>query len=194
MNLMQGNDPENEVSSSEHEEAKINFAAELWDWTKSILLALAIVFIIHQFIFNLSKVEGHSMEPTLEDKERLFVNKIVYLIGEPNYNNVVILKDPRGGKQFLVKRIVAVSGDTVEIRNQQLFVNGEKVDEPYIAAPIEGRDYGPITVDEGHYFVMGDNRHFGESLDSRDFGAVRSDLIKGRAEYILWPITKMDKL
>lgn len=191
---MQGNESDNKVSSGDQAEAKINFAAEVWDWTKSILLALAIVLIIHQFVFNLSKVEGHSMEPTLEDNERLFVNKVVYLLGEPKVNNVVILRDPRGGKQFLVKRIVAVSGDSVEIRNQHLFVNGQQVDEPYIATQIEGRDYGPITVDEEHYFVMGDNRYFGESLDSRDFGAVQSDLIKGRAEFILWPITKMDKL
>lgn len=193
---MQGNESENGVPSGDHAETKINFAAEVWDWTKSILLALAIVFIIHQFIFNLSKVEGHSMEPTLEDNERLFVNKIVYLLDEPKINDVVILKDPRGSKQYLVKRVIAVSGDIVEIRNQQLFVNGQQVDEPYIATPIEGSDYGPITVAEEHYFIMGDNRFFGESLDSRsaEIGSVQSNLIKGRAEFILWPITKMDKL
>jgi len=191
-----GKKPENRVASNETEDDKINIMAELWDWTKSILLALAIVFIIHQFVFNLSKVEGDSMQPTLENNERLFVNKIIYLMKEPDYNEVVILKDPRGGKQYLVKRVVAVSGDTVEIRDQHLYINGQRVDEAYTVTRIEGQDYGPIIVEEDHFFVMGDNRLYGESLDSRDngIGTIHTDLIKGRAEFILWPITKMDKL
>lgn len=194
MNPIEENHPNNDASSNSAEETKMNFTHELWDWTKSILMALAIVFIIHQFVFNLSKVEGHSMEPTLVDKERLFVNKISLMLKEPTQGNIVILKHPRGGEQFLVKRIIGVPGDTIEIRNQQLFINGQLMEESYTASPIEGRDFGPLIVDQDHYFVMGDNRFFGESLDSRDFGVVPSNLIKGRAEFILWPVMKFEKL
>lgn len=174
---------------------KSKVMAEIWDWIKSIALALVIVFIIHQFVFNLSRVDGFSMEPTLEDGERLFINRIIYYMKEPNYGDIVILKDPRNGqKQHLVKRVVAKSGDTVNITNGRLYVNGEQIDEPYTHVRIEGPDFGPVHVEEGHYFVMGDNRHFGESLDSRDFGVVPEKIIKGRAEFIVWPITKIDKL
>lgn len=177
----------------DHQENKI--IAEIWDWTKSIAIALVIVFIIHQFVFNLSKVDGHSMEPTLSDGERLFVNRIIYLINKPDYSDIVILKDPRNGhNQYLVKRVVAVPGDVVEIRNHRLFVNGEQIDEPYTAIKIEGPDIGPLQIGDNQYFVMGDNRYLNASSDSRNFGMVDRKLIKGRAEFIVWPITKMDKL
>lgn len=193
MNL--GNNAEHKKDNLGDEPDKLNVMTEIWDWTKSILLALAIVFIIHQFVFNLSKVDGRSMAPTLEDGERLFVNRIIYFITEPSHGDVVILKDPRSDKkQYLVKRVVATSGDQVEIRNERLFVNGQQVDEPYTDVKIEGPDFGPLLLEEGYYFVMGDNRHFNDSLDSRDFGAVEKKLIKGRAEFIIWPITKIDKL
>lgn len=188
---------EHEINNNEQQPVSMSnrILAEVWDWTKSILVALVIVFIIHQFVFNLSKVDGHSMQPTLSDGERLFVNRIVYLVGKPDYGDIVILKDPRNGRnQYLVKRVVGAPGDLVEIRNHRLFVNGEQIDEPYTAVKIEGPDFGPLLIGEKQYFVMGDNRHLNDSLDSRDFGAVDQKLIKGRAEFIVWPITRMDKL
>lgn len=197
MNL--GNDVGNDVINGRDKQSpepdKVNVMAEVWDWIKSIALALIIVFIIHQFVFNLSKVDGFSMQPTLQHGERLFVNKIVYLLKEPKHSDIVILKDPRRDKkQRLVKRVIAVPGDTVEIREHRLYVNGEQVDEPYTATRIQGAGFGPLLVEEGQYFVLGDNRHLGESLDSRDFGAIDRKLIEGRADFIVWPITHLDKL
>lgn len=193
---MSSNEVGNQTNSTEikQEPKYSHLKRELWDWTKSIIIAFVIVLIIHQFVFNLSKVDGQSMEPTLEDKERLFVNRIVYLIGQPSHGDVVILRDPRGGRQYLVKRVVALPGDTVEIRNQRLFINGELKDEPYTATLIEDGDFGPITVEEDHYFVMGDNRYREQSLDSRKLGSVSSHLIKGRAEFIIWPLNKISNL
>lgn len=170
---------------------------ELVDWLKTLASAFVIVMIVHFFIFNLSTVEGHSMEPTLTEKEWLFVNKIVYLIGDPKVGDVVILKEPKNGdtdEKLLVKRIVGVGGDRIEIYNQHLYRNGQQVDEPYIDSLIEDMNYGPIVVDKGHYFVMGDNRHAHASLDSRKFHAVPEKLIRGRADYILWPYKQMRSL
>jgi len=172
-------------------------AAEIWDWTKSIAIALIIVSILHFFVFNLSTVKGQSMQPTLYENEWLFVNKIGYLLGKPDRGDVVILKDPEPqlkDHEFLVKRVVAVPGDKVEIRDHRLYINDQRQTEGYTDVEIEGQDYGPEIMPEGHYFVMGDNRHLGESKDSREFGPVPADLIKGHANFILWPIGKMGGL
>ncbi|MEF3306747.1 signal peptidase I [Paenibacillus sp. GYB003] len=174
-----------------------SLAAELWDWTKSIAVALVIVILLNMYVFNLSTVKGHSMEPTLREKEWLFVNKFALLIGHPKRGDVVILKDPdmqSADRQFLVKRVVAVPGDKVEIRGGKLYVNGEQASEPYTDIKIEDGDRGQIVVEEGHYFVMGDNRHQGASKDSRIFGTVAEKLIQGRADFILWPLRQVGGL
>lgn len=172
-------------------------ASELWDWTKSIAVALVIVILLNMYVFNLSTVKGHSMEPTLREKEWLFVNKFSFLIGHPDRGDVVILKDPdmqSVDRQYLVKRVVATPGDNVEIRGGKLYVNGEAVSEPYTDIRIEDGDRGPIIVEEGRYFVMGDNRHQLASKDSRTFGTVPEKAIQGKAEFILWPPRQMGGL
>lgn len=170
---------------------------ELWDWTKSIAVALIIVILLNMYVFNLSTVKGHSMEPTLQEKEWLFVNKLAFLIGHPNRGDIVILKDPdikSVERQYLVKRVVATPGDTVDIRGGKLYVNGNAVIEPYTDIFIEDGDRAPIVVEEGCYFVMGDNRHQSASKDSRIFGTVPENLIQGRADFILWPLREMGGL
>lgn len=164
-----------------------SWKAELRDWIKSVLVALVLVILIHQFVFNLSTVKGHSMQPTLEDNEMLFVNRAVYWLRDPYAGEVVILKDPRvkGKTVYLVKRVIGLPGDTIEIRDHLLYRNGELVEEPYIPGPMALESYGPEKVPEGRYFVMGDNRN--NSTDSRTFGSVPEDHIKGRAEWVIWP-------
>lgn len=168
-----------------------SLAAEIWDWTKSISVALILVILLNMYVFNLSTVKGHSMEPTLKEKEWLFVNKFSFLIGHPSRGDVVILKDPDMrslDRQYLVKRVVGVPGDRIEIRGGKLYVNGETVAEPYTDIQIEDGDRRAVIVPEGHYYVMGDNRHQMASKDSRTFGAVPEAAIQGRAEFIIWPL------
>jgi signal peptidase I len=165
------------------------FRNELWDWTKSIAVALLVVLLIHRFGFQLSTVDGNSMLPTLHDGDRLFINKAIYLLMSPNYGDVVILQDPRrpaGKRVYLVKRVIGLPGDTIEIRDHRLYRNGEPVDEPYLSERMEMASYGPEVVPGGHYFVLGDNRN--NSTDSRTFGSVSAGMIKGRAEWIVWPV------
>ncbi len=170
---------------------------ELWEWIKSIGIALIIVMIIHLFVFNLSTVKGQSMEPTLQDGEWLFINKIGLIVGDPKRGDIVILKDPAGDldyRQFLVKRIVGLPGDVIEISGHKLYVNGQELIEPYTDVDIQGENYGPEKVPSGHYFVMGDNRHRWASTDSREFHSVPEDLIKGKAQFILWPFDQFGGL
>ncbi|MNH95307.1 Signal peptidase I P [compost metagenome] len=167
---------------------------ELWDVIRTVGIAFIVLLLLHIYVFNLSVVKGQSMEPTLEESERLFVNKIIYNFRGPRPGEVVVLKDPSTGpdkKEYLVKRIVAVPGNTVEVRGHQLYVNNTWLNEPYTDIQIEDADFGPVVLKSDEYFVMGDNRHAGRSKDSRYFGNVKKKEIIGRAEFVFWPLTKI---
>ena len=190
-------DDANTNQAVNEEQALEKKPSELWEWIKSIGTALVIVLIIHFFIFNLSTVKGQSMQPTLLDGEWLFINKIGYIIGGPDRGDIVILKDPNnrlGFREFLVKRIVGLAGDTIEVSNGKLYINGQEYDEPYTDVEIQDGNYGPLVVPSGNFFVMGDNRHHYESTDSRKFGPVPESLIKGKAQFIMWPLDKIGGL
>ncbi|MGG3455843.1 signal peptidase I [Paenibacillus rhizolycopersici] len=173
------------------------WAAEIWEMLKTIVIAFVIMMLLNVFVFNLSMVKGQSMQPTLEEQERLFVDKMVYRFGHPKRGEVVVLKDPSvdaDRKPFLVKRVVAVPGDSVEVRDGQLIINGESQNEPYTDSAIEDGDMSEVQLGAGDYFVMGDNRHAGRSKDSRYFGTVKEKWIVGRAEFVFWPIAKIRDL
>jgi signal peptidase I len=187
----------NPVSDDRMKLGESPLVRELTDWLKALVAAIVIVFLLNQFVFHLSRVEGHSMDPTLADGEWLFINKLVYIFFEPKAGDIIILENPMGGREkYLVKRIVGMPGDRIEIVDGILYRNGEPVDEPYTDSKIEDGDWGPAVVPEGAYFVMGDNRHRGESNDSRNpaIGWITKDMIKGKADYILWPIWKIGNI
>ncbi|WP_339181728.1 signal peptidase I [Paenibacillus sp. FSL H8-0317] len=174
-----------------------SWVVELWDWVKTIVVAFVIMMLLNLFVFNLSMVKGQSMQPTLVERDRLFVNKIVYHLGTPSRSDVIVLRDPSEGvekKDFLVKRIVGLPGDTIEVRDHHLYVNGEQQAETYTDIEVQDPDFGPITLEPDHFFVMGDNRHEGKSKDSRVFGSITSDQIVGKAEFIFWPFSELKKL
>jgi signal peptidase I len=167
--------------------------AELADWIKALAAAFVITAALKLFVFDLTIVRGISMEPTLHTGERLFVNKIGYRLGGPKRGDIAVLVDPApapGGGKYIVKRVIGIAGDTIEIRGGSLYVNGERLAEPYADVAIAGPDFGPLTVEPGKVFVMGDNRRSGASRDSRSFGTVPVRDLRGKAEFILWPISR----
>ncbi|WP_339304266.1 signal peptidase I [Paenibacillus sp. FSL R5-0519] len=179
------------------EQPEKSWVVELWDWVKTIVVAFVIMMLLNLFVFNLSMVKGQSMQPTLVERDRLFVNKIVYHLDTPSRSDVIVLRDPSEGvekKDFLVKRIVGLPGDTIEVRDHHLYVNGEQQAETYTDIEVQDPDFGPITLEPDHFFVMGDNRHEGKSKDSRVFGSITSDQIVGKAEFIFWPFSELKKL
>lgn len=164
---------------------------DLFFIVKTCILAFVIMLLLNQYVFNLTVVKGQSMLPTLANQERMLIDKLVYYFYAPQHGEVVVLKDPTAknkNKSFLVKRIIGVPGDQVEIKNQKLYVNYKIVNEPYTDVQIEDGDMPLIKLEAGEFFVMGDNRHAGKSKDSRFFGSVRREDIVGRAEFIIWPI------
>ena len=168
--------------------------SELWDWVKTIAISFVIVFLVQAFLFSPAIVSGRSMEPTLSDRQWLFSNKIVYLIGKPKFGDVVVLNNPNRAvekdNKYFVKRIVGVGGDHIEIRDGELYRNGEMLEEEYTDSVIEGRDVVNVTVPDGQYFVMGDNRKLMMSNDSRSFGPIDEDEIIGRIDGVIWPLTE----
>lgn len=170
---------------------------ELRDWGITAAIVFALMSLINIFVFNVSTVVGQSMQPTLLEGEKLIINKISLTFANPARGDIVVLHDPSTGpdrKEYLVKRVIGIPGDMIEVRGHKLYVNGKMAEEPYINTENEDSDFAVLTVEEGTYFVMGDNRHAGASKDSRYFGAVPLERIVGKAVYIWWPLSKINSL
>jgi len=167
------------------------FLSEIWDWLKTFIIAFACVYLINMFLFSPSHVNGSSMEPTLHDKQWLISNKLAFLVGSPQFGDIVVLENPVESleDEFLVKRVIGVPGDKIEIKNQHLYRNDLLLVEPYTDKLIEGDYDTSVIVPEGEYFVMGDNRGYMRSNDSRAFGTVKEDLITGKIFVIIWPFS-----
>lgn len=164
-----------------------NLGSEVKDWVISMLIAVALAIIIRTFVIELYIVDGPSMNPTLLHAERLVVNKFIYSIRPPERGEIVIFKFPKDQTRDFIKRVIAIPGDTIEIRAGQVLVNGELQNEPYILSKTRG-DYPLSTVPEGTIFVMGDNRNNSEDSRFADVGFVPFELIQGKAMLIFWPL------
>ena len=153
---------------------------------QTLVSAAVYATLIVTFGFQVARVEGHSMEPTLEDQDRLVVNKLAYQIHDPEVGDIVMLLHPSNPDLSLVKRIVAKAGDTVAFKEGHVFRNAVLVDDSFIPADRRSHEsLAPIVVPEGFYFVLGDHRN--NSSDSRVFGPVPKKYILGRVQIRWWP-------
>ena len=164
-------------------------AEEFVAWFKTLASAGVYATLIVTFGFQVARVEGHSMAPTLQDQDRLVINKFAYLayVGEPKVGDVVMLYSPNDPTKALVKRVMAAEGQWVRMVNGRLFVDDEPVDDSFVSEGYRGHDdYGPVQIREGFYFVMGDHRN--ASSDSRSWGDVPRRYIIGRVQVRWWPL------
>ncbi|GAX91422.1 signal peptidase I [Effusibacillus lacus] len=164
---------------------------ETWEWIKALGLAVVLALGIHQFVFAQFLVDGESMMPTMEHRERLIVNKLIYRIHKPEYGDIIVFKYPADKSKDFIKRVIGLPGDTVEVKGGKVYRNGQELKEPYLGEPTNGT-WGPEKVPEGKIFVMGDNRN--NSKDSRDrtVGFIPYDLVVGRADLVFWPLNKFE--
>jgi signal peptidase I len=172
---------------------KTSLGEEIKDWVISILIAVVLAFFIRYFIVELYMVEGPSMRPTLVNGERLVVNKFLYRFKTPERGEIIVFRYPRDPSRDFIKRVIGVPGDTVEIKEGRVFVNGQLQNETYILEKTRG-SYPLATVPAGHVFVMGDNRNNSEDSRFRDVGFVSGELIKGKAVFVFWPIDQLKSL
>lgn len=160
---------------------------EAWEWLKALVLAVLLAVILRNFVLDNYIVDGSSMLPTLHDQERVLVFKLGHLLGsQPDRGDIVVFRYAKEPWRDFVKRVIGIAGDTVQVQNGQVFVNGQPLEEPYLSAATLG-DFGPELVTAGTVFVMGDNRNF--SMDSRDdsVGLVPVESIRGNAWVVYWP-------
>jgi len=201
-------------------EGKRSILKEISEWILLIVIAFLIASVVQSELFALTEVNMQSMMDTLEPGDKLIMNKLAYTFNEPKRGDIIIfLRDePVNGvlgrasiyisdickklnKDFrrnrLIKRVIGVPGDTIEIVDNILYVNGEEQHEPYAridpyAKIVLNREMPKITVKEGELFVMGDNR--GHSSDSRDFGVIKQSWVEGKAIFRISPISKFGKI
>ncbi len=159
----------------------------LREFVRSFLPAILIVAFINLFIAQPRTVDGRSMEPTLYDGNRLIVELLSYRFAEPERGDIVMLRITEGQtSRALVKRVIGLPGDTVEIYDGSVYINGEKLDEPYVSASTDGI-MTAMLIPDGQYFVMGDNRPV--SNDSRYFGTIPYQDIIGHVLIRYWPFS-----
>ena len=166
---------------------------EIRVWTRDLLIAIGLALVIIVFLYQPVKVEGTSMAPLLSDQERIFINKFVYRFEPIQRGDVVVFWYPLDHSKSFIKRVVGLPGESVEIRQGAVYVDGKIVREPYVPPQYEDlSDFGPVRVPPDNYFVMGAHRI--SSNDSRVFGPVASRFIYGRAVFAYWPVDHFGSL
>ena len=180
---------QNELENKEVE-GKQTFKQSFWELVRFALIAVAIVLPIRMFIAQPFIVSGSSMVPTFENGQYLIVDEITYRFQEPKRGDVVIFRYPNDTKKFLIKRIIGLPGETVDVKKEETIItnnenpNGFNLDQSYVANHSEDNSHIALKNDE--YFVMGDNRS--GSSDSRSWGPVQKKLLVGRAFLRLLPV------
>lgn len=169
--------------------ARGGWRKELREWTLTLGSAVLISFLIQNYAFAQVRVEQHSMDTTLAEGQRLVENRLVYRFYEPARGDIVILNGPETDRR-LVKRIIGLPGETVDMKDGAVYINGERLDEPYAT----GQTYPgiiklPLVVPAHSYFVLGDNRE--KSEDSRNLGTMSKDSVEGKAVLRLYPLDQI---
>ncbi len=165
--------------------------AGFFDFLQGIVVVLAVMVMIYLFIMSPQEINGASMEPNFHNGEYILTNKIEYKLVDPQRGDVVIFKSPKNKDIDYIKRIIAKPGETVSLKNNALFVNGNKVEEPYLSPGtyIFGGSFlqenQSVVIPPGQYFVLGDNRP--HSSDSREFGPIAKEDFIGKAVLRYWP-------
>lgn len=177
---------------------KVNAANEIMSWIIAIVSAVVLAYFIKAFIFNTTVVEGSSMYPTLTNGDRLISVRISLYFKSPQKGDIAIFESPvEEGKDY-IKRVIATEGDEIRLENGAFFVNGERLTENYLeedSYTLPGRDnIKSWTIKDGELFMVGDNRTPGGSYDSREFGPIEEERVRGIAVFRYYPLNKIQKL
>jgi signal peptidase I len=190
-------DPERPTARAGNESAiavkPLRLRSGIGIWLRDLIISLAISAFIIVFLYQPVKVEGTSMMPSLEDQERIFVNKFVYRLEPIERGDIVVFRYPRDPSKSYIKRVIAMAGDHIRIDSGQVYVNGKALDEQYVPSEYaDARSYPDTVVPENSFFVLGDHRSM--SNDSRDFGCVNQSFIYGKAVFGYWPMDKLGRV
>lgn len=195
-------DANTQVTNPKETSRKASFWSSFWhsqrENGKIFTLALALALLIRLFVAEPRYIPSDSMEPTLQVSDRLIVEKVSYHFHPPRYGDVVVFNPPPqlqrlgfNGKQAFIKRVIAEPGQTIEVNQGQVFLDGEPIDESYIQEP-PSYQMPAVVVPQGQIFVMGDNRN--DSNDSHVWGFLPQENIIGHAEFRFWPLERIGRV
>jgi len=172
-------------------EEKKSLKREIFEWIMVFVVAAAMAFVVRTFIFEPVRVDGSSMLYTLTDSEFMIATKFDYLLGDPERFDIVICNYPNTSDgMYRVKRVIGMPGETMELRAGELYIDGEHIEQNFDMTPNETY-FGPYTVPEGHYFVLGDNRNNSKDSRSAMVGPLSRDEIKGHVRAVVFPFGSM---
>ena len=175
---------------------KVDMKKEVLSWVFYIAFVLVLTWVIITFVGQRTRVDGRSMMNTLHDGDNLIVEKLSYRFSDPKRFDIIVFP-PTGKKEYYIKRIIGLPGETVQIdENGNIYINGELLEENYGAETIQnpGRAAKQITLGDDEYFVMGDNRNNSKDSRSEEVGNVKRSQIIGRAWLRIWPLNKFGLL
>ncbi len=162
-------------------------------WSRDLFFSVLVTFFIILFLYQPVKVEGGSMEPGLEDQERIFINKLAYRWESISRGDIVVFRYPRDPRKSFIKRVIGLPGDRVRIAFGHVYLNGMAIEEPYVPDDyLDTKSYPETIVPADSYFMLGDHRSM--SNDSREFGPVQRAYIYGKAVFGYWPVDKLGVL
>jgi signal peptidase I len=165
-------------------DAKSRAPSALREFVETVLFTLLVYFVVRHFLLENYRVVGYSMNPTLENEQFLMVNKLGYRLHEPQRGDIIVFRDPRDADRKLIKRVIGLPNELLEIRQGQVFINEVRLDEPYIEN-LGQYSVAPSPIPADHYFVLGDNRN--NSSDSHNWGTLSREEIVGQAWLSYWP-------
>ena len=172
-------------------EEKKSLKREIFEWVMVFVVAAAMAFVVRTFIFEPVRVDGSSMLNTLTDSEFMIATKYDYLLGDPERFDIVICNYPNTSDgMYRVKRVIGLPGETMELRAGELYIDGKHMEQNFDMTPNQTY-FGPYTVPEGHYFVLGDNRNNSKDSRSAMVGPLSRDEIKGHVRAVVFPFGKM---
>lgn len=186
--------PEDNLKKKESEKNKEYSSVKetLFDYGKTFLIIFVVVFILSQFVYINATIPSGSMQNTIMQGDRIFGNRLAYIKDDPERYDIIIFKYPDDTSKTFIKRVIGLPGETVEIKNGNVYINGsdQPLDDSFCAEETEG-EFGPYVVPDDSYFVMGDNRN--NSLDSRYWNNkfVSKDQILAKAVFRYWPFTSI---
>jgi signal peptidase I len=172
-------------------ESQIRKKSIVREYAEAIIIALILAFIIRTFVVQAFKIPSGSMIPTLQIGDHILVNKFIYRFADIERGDIIVFKFPKDESRDFIKRVIGIPGDKIEIRDKKVYINDKELNEPYAVHEEQGgasyhpRDvFGPIIIPENKFFMMGDNRE--NSMDSRFWGFLDKQKIKGKAFIIYW--------
>ena len=168
--------------------AKNKIAKEILEWALTIIIPVVAALLIHQYLFTFARVDGTSMLDTLHENNIMGVSRLHYRLNEPQRGEIITCNYPEDGNKLFVKRIIGLPGETIEIREGTVYIDGEPIAETYLTR-VDDQSMDPIPLAKDEIFVMGDNRPV--SRDSRAVGPLTLDEIYGRVLFVAFPFNEI---